>query len=215
MALTSLAVQAGRVEEACQRLWQEWLMLFFDGQAHAVSGRQEVFPAITGVRFGLPALEQGRNVIWVTVFSEAQRGREWLNDDEDGADLQFDGVPSVRDAAEPIGWRVVVQASVVRSEVTGPNAGNADYLARRVADLIRGLVRDPATSLLLAQRGICQVQLVGAAVAPATHFATVELRLRGEALYGTGETEEVPTAGRDVEEGETRVTEEGQEREMD
>jgi len=142
MSLTSPAITELTIESATKALLAEWLGDWFDGEEH------DIFTGVT-----------------TATFPEA--------------DVSFDQSPIASQDIEGTEIRVIVDAGAhkpylsetgmevesyvsidfwVRSRQTNTGAGNSNYLADRVSQLLFALLQNPLSRTDLAQKGIMNMR---------------------------------------------------------
>ncbi len=130
MSLNSPAVNALALEASVMKLLAEWLGKWFTGTAHVLGGHGSLrFPAAT-LRFQQSALPQpltgaGITAVWVAAANTTTR---W----EAGQQVAFDHAS----------WFFLVRAA------------NDDLVCRTASDRLIALLRNPAGTKKLAEKGI-------------------------------------------------------------
>lgn len=135
------------MREAMERAWEAWLATYFDGGAHALDGVERVFPLVTR-GYGQSAApqplsgDQTEPRAHLQVRCEAGVGVARRDADTAGADA----------GSAVLEWKFLVLAG-------GPSAGdgNAAWLARRVGDMLFGLLQSPEARMALARAGMVEI----------------------------------------------------------
>ena len=158
MSLNGAEVTEFTVESAPLALLNEWLAKWFDGNKHTAGGVEMEFPKVNR------AFNEGAPV-------------QPLHQFEGGADAEIrvlqhprgDNVMS-EDAGRNLVTSLVMYHFWVRAKV--PGEGKSEWLAQRVAELLRGLLGNPSARIELAEKGVAHLLPQGAPSAiPSTEYA--------------------------------------------